>query len=271
MKKGDNNFGTDPTTDDPDGHDDYQSENQLTLPVNRPVNVILRSQDVIHAFYVPEFRMYQDIVPGPQDQLGVVHAGEGRALRAGVQPALRRGPLQHAGQASTWSARTITTSSSARRAPPPSTPGSRRSAPRPPGVECARRGRLLPAGRRRRATLNFLDVCNLISIWNKSLPHPGVLSDDHPQSVAEHRDAPAPRVFPHLRLVARSQDDRQAVPVRQHVLRRRQRPAGDARALATGVPGSAGAGHRPPAGDDARPDHRHARTARSCRRRTTCW
>ena len=26
--------------------------------------MILRSQDVIHAFYVPEFRMYQDIVPG---------------------------------------------------------------------------------------------------------------------------------------------------------------------------------------------------------------
>jgi len=64
MAKGDNNFGTDPTQDDPMGHDDYQSENQLTLPVNRPVNVVLRSQDVIHAFYVPEFRMYQDIVPG---------------------------------------------------------------------------------------------------------------------------------------------------------------------------------------------------------------
>ena len=64
MQKGDNNFGTDPTHDDPAGHDDYQSENLLTLPVNRPVNVVLRSQDVIHAFYVPEFRMYQDIVPG---------------------------------------------------------------------------------------------------------------------------------------------------------------------------------------------------------------
>ena len=64
MAKGDNNFGTDPTQDDPNGHDDYQSENQLTIPVGRPVNVILRSQDVIHAFYVPEFRMYQDILPG---------------------------------------------------------------------------------------------------------------------------------------------------------------------------------------------------------------
>ena len=28
------------------------------------MNVILRSEDVIHAFYVPEFRMYQDILPG---------------------------------------------------------------------------------------------------------------------------------------------------------------------------------------------------------------
>ena len=64
MQKGDNDFGLDPTHDDPAGGDDYQTENQLTLPVGRPVNVILRSQDVIHAFYVPEFRMYQDIVPG---------------------------------------------------------------------------------------------------------------------------------------------------------------------------------------------------------------
>ena len=64
MVKGDNNFGTDPTHDDPAGRDDYQSENLLTLPVDRPVNVVLRSQDVIHAFYVPAFRMYQDMVPG---------------------------------------------------------------------------------------------------------------------------------------------------------------------------------------------------------------
>ena len=84
MKKGDNNFGTDPTTDDPNGHDDYQSENQLTLPVNRPVNVILRSQDVIHAFYVPEFRMYQDIVPGRKIDWVWFTPEKSRPLRAGV-------------------------------------------------------------------------------------------------------------------------------------------------------------------------------------------
>ena len=62
IEKGTNDFGVDPK--DPANADDYVSENQLTIPVNRPVNVILRSEDVIHAFYVPEFRMYQDIVPG---------------------------------------------------------------------------------------------------------------------------------------------------------------------------------------------------------------
>lgn len=62
IEKGTNNFGQD--LKDGASRDDYQTEGQLTLPVNRPVNIALRSQDVIHAFYVPEFRMYQDIVPG---------------------------------------------------------------------------------------------------------------------------------------------------------------------------------------------------------------
>ena len=66
MAMGSNNFGVnpDPRQHDPHSDDDYQSENQLTLPVGRPIQITLRSQDVIHAFYVPEFRMYQDIVPG---------------------------------------------------------------------------------------------------------------------------------------------------------------------------------------------------------------
>jgi cytochrome c oxidase subunit 2 len=36
----------------------------LEIPVNRPVHIRLDSKDVIHAFYVPQFRVYQDIVPG---------------------------------------------------------------------------------------------------------------------------------------------------------------------------------------------------------------
>lgn len=49
---------------DPAGDDDYESEGVVTVPLGKPVQIILRSLDVIHAFYVPEFRMYQDTVPG---------------------------------------------------------------------------------------------------------------------------------------------------------------------------------------------------------------
>ena len=69
---------------DPASFDDYQTENQLTIPVNRPVNVILRSQDVIHAFYIPEFRVYQDMVPGHEiDWMWFIPEKVG-PLRAGV-------------------------------------------------------------------------------------------------------------------------------------------------------------------------------------------
>ena len=36
----------------------------LRLPVNRSVEFDMRSLDVIHAFFVPEFRLNEDIVPG---------------------------------------------------------------------------------------------------------------------------------------------------------------------------------------------------------------
>ena len=52
----------------PDGKlgtaDDYTIRNQLHSPVNRNVVVILTSEDVIHSFFVPVFRLKQDAVPG---------------------------------------------------------------------------------------------------------------------------------------------------------------------------------------------------------------
>jgi cytochrome c oxidase subunit 2 len=36
----------------------------LTLEVGRPYKMILSSEDVIHSFYIPEFRMKRDAVPG---------------------------------------------------------------------------------------------------------------------------------------------------------------------------------------------------------------
>jgi len=38
--------------------------NELHIPVDRTVAITLTSQDVIHSFFVPAFRMKQDVVPG---------------------------------------------------------------------------------------------------------------------------------------------------------------------------------------------------------------
>ena len=58
----DNPFGVDPA--DPDGMDDFTTYNDVVFPLNRPVRLYLGSKDVILAFYGPEFRLYQDMVPG---------------------------------------------------------------------------------------------------------------------------------------------------------------------------------------------------------------
>jgi cytochrome c oxidase subunit 2 len=52
----------------PDGKfgtpDDLAAENELHVPVGKVVRVHLLSKDVIHSFYLPNFRLRQDIVPG---------------------------------------------------------------------------------------------------------------------------------------------------------------------------------------------------------------
>ncbi len=58
-----NPFGVNP--DDPNGQDDILVEfEDLHLPLDQPVKVLLRSIDVLHDFYVPEFRAKMDMVPG---------------------------------------------------------------------------------------------------------------------------------------------------------------------------------------------------------------
>jgi cytochrome c oxidase subunit 2 len=50
---------------DPHGKDDIVIDNgDLHLLVGKPVKVLLRSIDVLHDFYVPEFRAKMDMVPG---------------------------------------------------------------------------------------------------------------------------------------------------------------------------------------------------------------
>lgn len=40
------------------------TSNELHLPVNQPVDLKMQSNDVIHSFWVPEFRVKQDVLPG---------------------------------------------------------------------------------------------------------------------------------------------------------------------------------------------------------------
>ncbi len=59
----DNPFGINPN--DANGRDDVLIEDsELHLPLDQPVKVLLRSIDVLHDFYVPEFRAKMDLVPG---------------------------------------------------------------------------------------------------------------------------------------------------------------------------------------------------------------
>lgn len=58
-----NPFGMDPK--DETGQDDVLvSGNEVHLPIDKPVKLLLRSKDVLHNFTVPQFRVKMDLVPG---------------------------------------------------------------------------------------------------------------------------------------------------------------------------------------------------------------
>jgi cytochrome c oxidase subunit II len=42
---------------------------ELVLPVDKPVRLVMTSKDVIHSFWVPQWRLKQDVVPGIQTKL----------------------------------------------------------------------------------------------------------------------------------------------------------------------------------------------------------
>ncbi len=56
-----NYVGLDDT--DPNAKDD-SVVSTLVVPVNRPIELILKSKDVTHSFFVPQLRFKQDLVPG---------------------------------------------------------------------------------------------------------------------------------------------------------------------------------------------------------------
>jgi cytochrome c oxidase subunit 2 len=50
---------------------------ELVLPVDQPVLLEMNSQDVLHSFWVPEFRVKQDLVPGQVQELRFTPIEEG--------------------------------------------------------------------------------------------------------------------------------------------------------------------------------------------------
>ena len=52
--------------------------NELHVPVGRPVKVTLASEDVIHSFFIPAFRVKHDVVPGRYDTMWFTATKPGR-------------------------------------------------------------------------------------------------------------------------------------------------------------------------------------------------
>jgi cytochrome c oxidase subunit II len=62
-------------------HPEGQSEiNELHVPVRQPVKLMMTSEDVIHDFFLPAFRLKQDVLPGRYTSLWF------EATKAGVFP-----------------------------------------------------------------------------------------------------------------------------------------------------------------------------------------
>lgn len=45
-----------------------QSPGELVVPAGRPIRLVMTSKDVLHSFFVPSFRIKQDVVPGMYTQ-----------------------------------------------------------------------------------------------------------------------------------------------------------------------------------------------------------
>ena len=80
------------------GRHDRRPAHARTCPVDKSVEVELRSPDVIHSFWVPAFLFKMDVVPGASRQPLQLHADPRGHVRRPVRRAVRRLPLADAVQ-----------------------------------------------------------------------------------------------------------------------------------------------------------------------------
>ncbi len=62
---------------DPAARDDILLLSKIVVPVNRPVRIRLRSKDTLHSFFLPNFRVKQDSVPGMTIEFWFVPTAKG--------------------------------------------------------------------------------------------------------------------------------------------------------------------------------------------------
>src|SRR3954470_21612351 len=58
--------------------DGVREINELHVPVGRPVKLIMGSEDVIHSFFIPDFRVKADVIPGRYNTLWFTASKPGR-------------------------------------------------------------------------------------------------------------------------------------------------------------------------------------------------
>jgi cytochrome c oxidase subunit 2 len=55
----------------------FTTANEIRVPVGVPVRILLKSQDVIHSFWVPNLHGKQDLIPGRDNEIDIVADREG--------------------------------------------------------------------------------------------------------------------------------------------------------------------------------------------------
>ena len=78
----------------PDG---TRAVNELHVPVNKSIHLVMTSEDVLHDFFIPDMRVKRDIVPGRYTEYWFTPT-DARRTCCHLRRVLRQGPLRHAGQ-----------------------------------------------------------------------------------------------------------------------------------------------------------------------------
>ena len=109
--------------------DDVQLVNDLHLPVNEEIVLSIKSQDVLHSFFLPNLRVKQDVVPGMKQYVWF-QADQDRRVRHRLRRAVRLGTLQDARPADGRAAREFRRAGWRSRSPSRTSRRSRRRRPR---------------------------------------------------------------------------------------------------------------------------------------------